>query len=185
MIITFSGPANSGKTTVWEALKATYPGFVFVGEIVRELWAEKWVYEKYETLESLFIDGGPKVCLLWEYDIIQKLSNYVNSYKGTCKTVFFDRGPLDVLVYTILHAAHDSDLFEVCVELCLDMARSIDVSFMFEPVPVFNDDGFRVAHKRDLEIGLFKQLNTTHRVPFMPVKERVNFIEGKLGLIRA
>lgn len=177
MIITFSGPSSSGKTTIFEMLKVRYPEYYFISEISRDLWEYKWKFRHDKDLSDLVENGDISKCMDWNRDNLVEFKGRLNYYVQFSDIVtIFDRGPIDGLIYTILFSPEKTNIFFDLVNLALDINKMIDKTIVFEAIPNFDDDNFRTKYQRELEIKLFKNFKFDYFIPYTDKESRFNMV---------
>lgn len=137
MVISFSGPQSSGKTTLLNILKEKNPNINFVPEVTR------LVKKKYKC--KINEDGNDKTQSIIMYEHI---INLIRSQDHDVN--IFDRCLLDGLIYTTYLFYEQKSISKAVVDDVLDVfsnyISSYDVIFYTEPedVPLV-DDGERSA----------------------------------------
>ena len=140
MVISFSGPQSSGKTTLLNILKEKNPSFNFVPEVTR------LVKNKYKV--KINEDGNDKTQTLIMYEHIMNLIRSKQHHVN-----IFDRCILDGLIYTTYlfynQKSISDDVMKDIIEIYESYITSYDIIFYTEPddVPLV-DDGERSADEK-------------------------------------
>lgn len=166
MIINISGPASTGKTSLWETLKQHRPliGAIcgreieFVPESIREVVRTNMSKYNADNLKDLFADLDKTLRLQFDitffnYGLYRRLA------EDRAKVFICDRGPLDNYIYTFLRYATASKAkqskyifeFQRSCNLNKIIMPCVDLHFatsIFYSGGVVEDDGFRPEFDR-------------------------------------
>ncbi len=140
MVISFSGPQSSGKTTLLNILKEKNPNINFVPEVTR------LVKKKYKVKINEGGNDKTQTLIMYEHimNLIRSKKHYVN---------IFDRCILDGLIYTTYlfynQKSISNDVMKDIIEIYENYITSYDIIFYTEPddVPLV-DDGERSADEK-------------------------------------
>ncbi len=173
MFLGLSGPASTGKTTIYEALKAPLLEFAakkglnvsFLVERAREVFANEFALE-FETLEAMF-NTAP---LRYQLRLSEAFLEDAFQARNKNDLVISDRVGLDVLVYTNIQIARgfrDLALEEAIFENLKISMLKVDKIFMTRPFGTVEADGFRPQQYADpamraYEENLFNVLGGTY-----------------------
>ena len=137
MRISFSGTANTGKTTLIKNFLAVWPNYATPTETYRDIIKKKNLdHSEATTVET-------------QWDILNFMIDQLQGYDKTSKVVF-DRCPLDNLAYTLW--AHDKGIegfdkkfVDKCITLTKESLRHIDVIFLlwYDASIKIEEDGVR------------------------------------------
>lgn len=174
-IVVLTGGPGAGKTTVLEQLrKCGYPCASEVGRAV----IQQQMKQKGTALpwldKTAFCDAMLK----------EELSRY-HLYEHLPGPVFFDRGILDSLAYSLLEGLEVNEKWR---QLC-DALKVHQTVFLFPPwQQIFTDDAERkqdfkeAIRTYDYMVRVYQDYGyTLVDVPFASVEERTNFILGTLA----
>lgn len=158
------GPLSSGKSTLLEALRVPLTlkcleddvTLKMLPECVRLVWRDK--YEgKYESLEQIMTEAD--LFLNWQWDLLRKYEQQL-SEASKYDIVISDRGPLDIMLYTVMHGNCKNPLYGDILQRCVALYGLVDWTFVTMPLPIENDILRPATHtnQRYLEIIMFKDI---------------------------
>lgn len=188
MIISFSGPSCSGKTTLVKALKKRLEGEIKVAvidETARTVFMEK--FREFEKLENLRRNN--EAFLEYEIEIVRRQIREEKEAKEKADIVLADRSIYDTYAYSKIylpkdlflvfldffekHAKRKYDFLFLCHHLTpvKDDFRSVDDLFSQKEQYDLIKEAIRIYHK-----GVF------HEIPEMSLEERLKIVQNKLPL---
>lgn len=190
MFIGLSGPASTGKTTIFNSIKphiqafATAQGLTvhFIEERVRSIFQREFSGE-FSSLEEL-LDNDP---LRFQLRLSEAFVDDAYAARTRHELIVTDRVGLDVLVYTnvnMMRGFRDPALENRIFRNLKATMQKVDRIFMTRPLPSIEADGFRppqyaAALNRSYEESLFDVLGGTYpHTVWLPSgrEERINLI---------
>tara|TARA_Y100001951_G_C11208713_1_gene221654 strand:- start:25 stop:600 length:576 start_codon:yes stop_codon:yes gene_type:complete len=178
MIISFTGPQNSGKTTLIDECKKEFRDkFVYIQGITRDVLKRGLeLNEQGDDIAQLFIINGQLNA----------------AYQKNSNDVIIDRSILDVFVYTSYQYESGKIskwVYEYCEKIYDKIIDRYDILFYCDPNIPFNDDGIRSTNKffRDAIAGFFEyKINSDKRLKgkvirlYGDINNRMNIIKSVL-----
>jgi len=178
MIITISGAASTGKTTLIEELKQVTSNrkeIKYYGEFIRTLFEEHYK-DKYDSYADL-LQGDPLDIIALHKETARLFNEVLWSNTNSHEILIFDRSPIDISIYLYLNLIpylnfdneYSIQIFKeyrkavVYISRCTqDFLNHRPTIYYTRPFPQDNivDDGFRptsLNKRRSLEIDLFNQ----------------------------
>ena len=196
MIITISGAACTGKTTLVDKLQEKTDDVVYFGEFIRDMFDTKYC-NKYDDFTSL-LQGDPMDIIDIHKETAKLFNEILWSIGSEDKIIVFDRSPLDISIYLYMnlmdYLAKDEKLLDKYREASNYIYRCTESFMKHNPVMYYTrpfnatvlDDGFRpisLLNRRSLELSLFdKEFLSTPNVILLPsdLDERANIILSKI-----
>lgn len=192
MVISISGPASTGKTTLINKIKekgmiGKYKNIIVINEVIRDIFKNEFLPE-VGTMENMM--KNKQWVLKWVEKVGEATSNHINNeikqhYKDDT-LIILDRCIVDHFIYSIMHTAKfDIPLNEFSKAIKTYNLSSIKIDYIFLTSVPKNDfydiDGVRPKdweETRDLENSLFQLLfgNNAIKLPY-DIDERINLIE--------
>jgi len=181
MIITVSGAACTGKTTILEYIKdiVKQKGYCwdyvhFYEEFIRTMFDEKYS-SKYESFADL-LQGDPLDIIQLHKDTARKFNDVLWSSDTRTDILIFDRCPIDINIYMYMNVApylDDSNIRYEYRKAAAYVRRCIDDFLNHDPKMFFTrpfsdeveQDGFRpmsLINRRSLELSLFDKEFFSH-----------------------
>ena len=171
-LIVISGPSGSGKTTLAKALSAEL-GIPFIESSTKPLWRAWGISSHKEIITKSQVD--PAWGISFQFAVLQHRKQLVERNPQ----MVTDRGPIDNWVYFLMQSSHHTPnaISERYLEECLDLHRQASCSFILEPLPTVEHDGFRVTNKYYAEMT-FQLMKATARnfVELSPYNPKTVFI---------
>lgn len=198
MIITVSGAACTGKTTLMSVLKGVlnekYPDadIQFYGEFIRTLY-EEYYSKKYKSFEDMLAGDPMDVIFLHKATAI-KFNEIIWSSDVNRKILVFDRCPIDIGIYLYMNVAEHLDNMKVQIayreaasyinRLVADFLNHRPTMFYTSPfAKEVVQDGFRplsLINRRELELALFdKEFYSRNEVILLPssLEDRIDYLD--------
>ncbi|MDW7990334.1 MAG: ATP-binding protein [Archaeoglobaceae archaeon] len=181
MIVSFSGPSCSGKTTIVKALKEKLDAkfrIEVIDETARMVFMEK--FKEYRTLDKLREDK--EAFLDFEIEIIRRQIKEEERAVAKAEIVFADRSIYDTYAYSKIYLPEN--LFTVFLDFFERHARrKYDLLFLCCPLPPV-EDGFRSVKdiaSQKIQYELIKEVIKKYHgdfqeLPWLSIEERLNFI---------
>ncbi|MBQ4263744.1 MAG: AAA family ATPase [Bacilli bacterium] len=196
MIISISGPASTGKTTLIRKIKeigklGKYSKIVIVNEVIRDIFKNNFL-PKVGSMENMMKDK--ELVLEWIEKVGQETSMHINNeIKKNLEEdtlIILDRCIIDHFIYSIMHTAK----FDIPLEGFYNAIKTytlsetkIDYIFLTSiPEKDFYDiDGIRPKdweETRGLENSLFQLLfgNNCINLPY-DIDERISIIDSTIS----
>lgn len=201
MIITISGVACTGKTTLLEAIKTEISSkkkIYYHEEFIREIFSEKYA-NKYKDYEELL--SGDPIDIIDIHKETAKRFNDILWSSNLNNILIFDRCPLDASIYMYInlkdHITNDSHILSRYREASRYIYHCSENFLKYSPVILYTrpfnegieNDGFRpdtLIKDRSLEISLFdKEFLSLPDVHILPDKleDRVYIIDHVINSI--
>ena len=181
MIITFSGPQSSGKTTLLNYLSDRNPDFKFIPEVTR------YIKRKY----ALPINEQGSI-LTQMMIMTQHVANAYNVNNNQSINVILDRCSIDGLIYThwLCENGLDMSAYSFAQTMHELTVSKYDVIFVTSPEGVLLDDDGERSIDVDFRNGIIKLFDehfSTHEYSNMivlkgSVRERLQTIKETLKL---
>lgn len=181
MIITFSGPQSSGKTTLLNYLSDRNPDFKFIPEVTR------YIKRKY----ALPINEQGSI-LTQMMIMTQHVANAYNVNNNQSINVILDRCSIDGLIYThwLCENGLDMSAYSFAQTMHELTVSKYDVIFVTSPEGVLLDDDGERSIDVDFRNGIIKLFDehfSTHKYDNVvvlkgSVKERLQTIKETLKL---
>lgn len=174
MIITVSGAACTGKTTILEHIQESidkrhiYSDHIFTyGEFIRTMYEDKYS-SKYKSFADL-LQGDPLDIIKLHKDTARKFNDVLWSSDTNNDILIFDRCPIDINIYLYMNVAQHLDNPIIRYEYrkaASYVSRCIDDFLNHNPKMFYTrpftqeieQDGFRpmsLINRRELELSLF------------------------------
>lgn len=170
MVISISGPASTGKTTLINQIKsqgklANYKNIIIVNEIIREMFKEDFL-PQVGSVEQMMEDKDYD--LKWVKEVGKRTSahikNEINKYNNDDTLIILDRCTLDHFIYSLMHTIKFSLTPEEFYEFVKEYSkRDENIDYIFLTSIPENDfyeiDGIRPKtweNTRYLENSLFE-----------------------------
>lgn len=200
MIITISGAACTGKTTllnkIRELAKESNQDIKCYGEFIRLMFDDKYS-DKYRDFADL-LNGNPMDIINIHKDTAKYFNEVLWSNNLYDANIIFDRSPLDISIYLYMNLQGYLDNAVVMEEYRRASYYIYNASqnFMkYKPTMFYTrpfsskieDDGFRpmsLIHRRELELSLFdKEFLSLPGVHLMPsgLEDRLEYVQSVLS----
>lgn len=199
MIITISGAACTGKTTLLDRLQERTKDrqdIIYFGEFIREMF-DKSYQSKYKDFTNL-LQGDPIDIIDIHKETAKLFNEILWSVDSNNNILVFDRSPLDISIYLYMnlmdYLSKDEKLLDKYREASNYLYRCSNSFMSHNPIMYYTrpfnatvvDDGFRpvsLLSRRSLELSLFdKEFLSTPNVIVLPsdLDERANIILTKI-----
>jgi predicted ATPase len=137
MRIAFSGPQNSGKTTLVNNFLHVWSNYTTPKKTYRDIITEKGLQHSSQTTTDT------------QWEVLNFMVDQLQQYDKKSKVVF-DRCPLDNLVYTLWAfekglEGFDKKFVDKCISITKESMRHLDIIFLTrydKSIPI-EDDGMR------------------------------------------
>lgn len=171
MVITISGAASTGKTTLLEELKQCTkndPHVKYYEEFIRTIYEDKYK-DKYNSYAEL-LQGDPLDIISIHKETARLFNEILWSSDTKNDVLVFDRSPIDISIYLYMNLIpylHDDEIFRAYREAVTYIGRCTRDFMNHNPAiyyarPFAQDniveDGFRPTSlngRRSLELDLF------------------------------
>lgn len=193
MIITISGAACTGKTTLINCLKNRLVDtrVKYYEEFIRTMFDKKYS-SKYSSFQDLLLGDSQDIIDIHR-DTAEYFIDLIRNYEDDSTIMIFDRSPIDIAIYLYLNIRDSLIDTKVAAayETAANYIRECILEFIhYNPTmlytrpfkDVIDDDGFRpqsLIIKRELEVYMFdRAFGEIDAVSLPPeLEERVSTIQ--------